>query len=86
MEAGMMVICQGGSSGGRYFDTVSLTHSYDKRAQMHDRSERRFFKLDYYPYIKVVSAALLNSPVSTLWVSVSSNALVLSNNFLVNGL
>jgi hypothetical protein len=37
-------------------------------------------------YIKVVSAVLLNSPVYTLKDSVSSNALVLSCNVLVNGL
>jgi hypothetical protein len=35
--------------------------------------------------IKVVSAALLNSPVSTLRDSASSNALVLSYNLLVHG-
>jgi len=34
----------------------------------------------------VVSAALLNRPISTLWDSAASDALVLSYNFLVHGL
>jgi hypothetical protein len=38
-----------------------------------------------FNYIKVVSAALLNSLVSTLRESVSSNALVLSYDILVHG-